>query len=296
MRPSLLLLSCLLLTGPGFAQTSGKASGTPEARPGQGSAQARVEFDIAQGVAFPGDYQDYDFVLLPAGLAVADLARAIDPQAVLKARADLQGLAYAFGSVRTEGASASAAYVHEGAFGGFLGSGYLFGARIEQGRLRGRLELRDTDKGSFLDATLDAPIVPAASGTPLPADGGAPWRDFVRLRDALRAGKEAPIRALLGATILQQMPRDEPFDTFLSQLVKGFPMDARFASGASTPLDARLVLHDDSSGKPVRCVVTLLPEGDQWRMHQMSFRHGGKPIDPPPPPAVFTDVPTESGG
>jgi hypothetical protein len=293
MRACVLLL--LLLPGIGLTQTTGKASGIPEALKGQPPAAQRVEIEIAQGVAFPGDYSDYEYVLLPAGVSVAGIEQAIDPQAVLKARADVQDVPYVFGSVRSEGGSASASFTRKGQYGGYLGSGYLHGARIEQGRLRGRLALQQDDTGNALEATLDAPIMPRAAGTPLPADGGAVWREFERLRDALRSGKEAAIRARLGATIVQQFPPNEPFGKILPQLVKSFPMKARLVSGASTAVDARLVLLDDSSGKPVRCIITLLPEGDEWRMHRMSFRHGDDPIDSPAPPTAFTDVPPEGG-
>lgn len=286
-------LLLLLLPGLALAQTSGTASGMPEARKGEPPPAQRVEIEIAQGVAFPGNYDDYDYVLLPAGVSVAGLAQAIDPQAVLKARADRQGAPYAFGSVDSEGGSASAAFSRNGQYGGFLGNGYLHGARIEQDRLRGRLDLQHEETGNSLQATLDAPLVPRGSGVPLPADGGAVWREFERLREALRSGEETAIRARLGASVLQQFPPDASFDQVLPQLLKNFPMQARLVSGGSSELDARLVLLDESSGKPVRCIVTLLPEGDGWRMHRMSFRHGDTPIDPPPPPATFTDVPPE---
>lgn len=294
MHPcALLLLACLLPSASALAETSGNAVGVPETLRGERSSPERVEIRVAQGVAFHGDHSAYDYVLLPADVSVDGLGQAIDPQAVLKARADLQGTAYVFGSIDTDAARASASFTRNGIYGGYLGSGHLYAARIEQGRLRGRLKTQAIDAIGMLDATLDIPIHPRGKGTPLPADGGTPWREFLALRDALRSGKEGPIRARLGATALQQLPAGEPFEKILPGLLKNFPMKAVFVSGAMSPADAQLVLLDDSSGKPVRCIVTMLPEGAQWRMHRLSFRHGDKPIHPPAPPAAFTDVPVE---
>jgi hypothetical protein len=181
--------------------------------------------------------------------------------------------------------------VRDGEYGGYLGDGNLLGARIEHGRMRGRLLGADPDEHARIDVSLDARLVARATGTPLPSDGGAPWRDFVRLREVLRSGEEGPIRARLGATILRQLPQQQPFNEIRQQLLKSFPLEARLESGAITPIDARLILLDESSGKPVRCVILLLPEGDEWKVHQVSFRHRGNPVDPPAP-NPFSDVPT----
>lgn len=284
------LLTCLLVPASVMAQTTGQATAFAEARAGRPASPAPVEIAIAQGVVFPDSVRAYEYVLLPAGVSIDGLDQAISPDAVLKARADLQHATYVFGTVHVLGASASAAFVQDAHYAGYIGSGYLYGARVEQGRLRGRLRSQNDETTARIDVTLDAPIIEGSDGTPLPADGGAPWREFQRLRDALRSGEEARIRPLLGATILQQLPADEPFDELLPQLRKAFPDNARLLSGATSALDARLILMDESSGKPVRSVVILLPEKDVWRVSQLSFWHGDNPVDPPSP-GPFTEVP-----
>lgn len=287
MRTStLLLIAGCLLPALVSAQTRGSASGLLEDLTGSPRSQAPVQIDIAKGVAFHG--RDYEILLLPAGISIAEVELAINPIALLKARADADQMEYVFASVLTESAKASASFVHDGEYGGYLGRGELLGARVENGRLAGTLRTLNSESGGMLEATLDAPVIPPAIGTPLPADGGEPWRDFERLRDAIRSGDEASILALLGSTVTRQFPRDEPFDAILPQLVKSFPFNGRFVSGAMTAVDARLVLLDDSSGKPVRCIATLFPERGKWRMHQMSFRHRDDPIDPPPPSTRFS--------
>jgi hypothetical protein len=291
----LITLTCLLFPAAVLAQTTGHA--TAFAREGidaPSPTSPPVEIRITQGVAFPGSARAYEYILLPNGVEVDDLAQAINPAAVLKARADAQGATYVMGSVHAEGASASASFVQDAQYAGYIGSGYLYGARVEKGRLRGQLRIRDEESPARIDATFDAPLIVPAKGTPLPADGGAPWREFERLRDALRTGKEAAIRPLLAASILRELPADQPFEKSLPQLRKAFPDQGRFLSGATTALDARLILLDESSGKPVRCVMTLLPENGTWRVSQLSFRHGDKPVDPPMPPG-FSEVPVDEG-
>lgn len=256
-------------------------------------APQRIDLMLKQAVAAPDGWGGWRVFLLPEAVSFDESEQLLEPYAMLNDRIESLELVAVGVTLLESGAQANVSLLREGERVGYLGKSRLNGARIEEGRLRGHLFLASS-RGTqgMVDVSIDAAVFLPASGRPLPPDGGDPWRAFLDLRSALAADDRTRFGELFSRSVRKRMQAEGMFDQSLDAIRAEFPMDAAFAEGWQTDIDARLVL---AGGGQDRHVFHLVKEDGQWRMRG----HSRRPADGPlftPAPAAFSDVPDVEGG
>jgi hypothetical protein len=105
--------------------------------------------------------------------------------------------------------------------------------------------------------------VTAASGTVLPADGGAPFAAYQRSLEARRHGDMATLRTLVPAWQREQITGEH-----LDLVAQGTVPDVRFDGGYANATAATVRVIGGPAGQPQSGVVQMVFEDGAWRVER----------------------------
>lgn len=113
------------------------------------------------------------------------------------------------------------------------------------------------------DAGVPDDAVTAATGSVLPADGGAPFAAYQRSLEARRKGDMATLRTLVPA-----WQRDQITDDHLDLVAQGTVPDVRFDGGYANATAATVRVIGGPAGQPQSGVVQMVFEDGAWRVER----------------------------
>jgi hypothetical protein len=116
------------------------------------------------------------------------------------------------------------------------------------------------------DAGVPDDNVTAATGSVLPADGGAPFAAYQRSLEARRHGDMATLRTLVPA-----WQRDQITDEHLDLVAQGTVADVRFDGGYANATAATVRVIGGPAGQPQSGVVQMVFEDGAWRVERETW-------------------------
>jgi hypothetical protein len=148
-------------------------------------------------------------------------------------------------------------------------------AKVE-GRVRSTAPLKTMDGTTYtVDLTFSADVIPAVSGTPLPAGGGEPGQAFTAFLGAISKKSWAGIKAGLSPKALPNFEHDyntpaEDLSSAVDILSAWLPMSkVKIAGGLQvTPTVAVLEMEGDRFGSRTLTLVRMVKTGPTWQFEQ----------------------------
>jgi hypothetical protein len=238
-----------------------------------GPANPRVQtWTVTEALAYVNRRGDVEVMLGTGDVPLDGFPDAIDPSSWIRTHVRAAGARRLTFSVRGDPSHSSVhAYIGDVVFTP-ASSGTVYGARIEDGRLRGRLVTTGGLRGSlFTDVQLDVPLWRAPAHQPLPPDGGEPGVALMALEKATQAMDADAIRALLGPALLADFPDREAFEQEGPKLKEQFGSGHRVQKGLVHRDSAILISTATSRGRqlPVRTMWQRID--GRWKFTSMSF-------------------------
>lgn len=263
-------------------------------RSGGPPAVPRVDtWTITQAVAWVEKRGNIQLVLLTDDADIRGFAQALDPSSwVYEAIRSAGRKRVTVGVYDVPSHSSAHAYVGGQVFTP-ASSGTLYDARIEAGRLRGRLVTIGGLSGSlYTDVQVDVPLWQRPSHRALPPDGGEPGAALRALDAALQAGDAAAARALLNPTLIEDLPDGTEFARQLGDFGRFFGADHRFQQGLVSGETAVLLSTAQRQGGEQALRTVWVRRGDRWQLDALGT--GTDALLPEvPAPKPFTRVERE---
>jgi tetratricopeptide (TPR) repeat protein len=258
-------------------------------------AKPRVEtWTITQAVAWVDDDGDIELVLLTDDADITGFAQALDPAAWWAyenlGAPGIRRLKVGVSEVPSH--SSAFAYIGDEVFTP-ASSGTVYGARIEAGRLRGRLVTIGGLHGSlYADVQVDVPLWQPPPHRKLPSDGGEPGAALRALDAAVQAGDASAFRALMKPSLVDQLPDGPEFTRQLELFRRFIGQDHRVQQGLVNGGMAVLLSTANRRGRAETVRTVWLRVGERWLFDELTGSATALLQDVPAPKA-FTEVEPE---
>jgi len=295
MRTSTLVVALgMLFLGAAQAATTGRVIVDQSADPDRRREAVRTELALTQAFAFTrdwvGDETRWMVLVVPASVDLVGLRSSQDPEEWVNdyvRKKTAVGLTF---MIDTDG-DAVEMYVYDSGklqLGASGTMGHVHAPRIEGNRLKGHyLKFGDLfDSNLVIDLQFDAELWQAPKATALPADGGAPGKDYLALIKAVHAGDKAGILARRPGGGPE--PSDEEFKEMLPMLQAMMPKNPKIKGGKSFGDTAILCIEEGDSKEPAS--AEMKRDGDRWIMVSSSSG-SDKGANSPMPPAFAETTP-----
>jgi len=289
----------LLLQWPAIAAATGGASGIVRLleggdRSGQALADPKVEtWQISQAIGYVGERGDVSVVLAGQEVDFDGFGAAADARQWVWSKLHGSKARFVEVGVRTNPAHSSAHAYGDGMTLTPASSGTVYAARVEDGRLRGRLVTMGGLRGSlFTDVQLDVPLWQAPPFQPLPSDGGEPGAALLALEAATQAADAHAIRALLGPVLLGEFPDDKDFAAEAPKLRDQFGKGHVVQKGVVHGDTAILLSKATARGREVNIRTLWRRIDGRWRFDSISF-NTTELMETSVPPKPFIEVEAE---